>query len=131
MRQAPTASELAQFTQMDVATHLEYFITRCMECEEVWRLCDQDGWVVQQKDGKKIMALWPYAVMAEQWAQPGQTPDAVSLEYFIYHEMNALHSNDIMLNLMPIDSSPLLLSAERLFHILESKMDAEQYFIEG
>jgi len=128
VRYTPTEAEAAALQGMDETERLHYFITRAMECEEVWSLCDADGWVVRQDD---TMPLWPYRVLAEPHAGDGEAADAVSLEHFVYHLLPELKQEGIRLQVMPGGQPGPALTASELFRIFDSKMDEEQYFIEG
>lgn len=141
MRHEPTANELSYLDKMDDEERLYYFITRTMESEEVWRLCDADDWVCREQDGVMVMQLWPYQGLAEPFARKGEATDAVSLEHFVFHELEALHAEGVRVEVFP---GGLLLdgliqnkkpgkqmSAAELFHIFDHKLDEEQYFIEG
>jgi len=131
MRYEPTSSELLYLDSMGGEERLDYFITRTMESEEVWRLCDIDGWVTREKDGVAIMPLWPYRGLAEAAASPGEAADAVSLEHFVYHELAALQAEGIRVEAFPASEGELSMEAAMLLRIFDGKMEQEQYFIEG
>lgn len=131
MRYSPTPSELRYLDQMDREERLHYFITRTMESEELWRLCDIDGWVTREENGMVLMPLWPYEGLAQSCAIKGEAADAVSLEYFIYHELDDLHRESVIMDIFPASGAGVRMSAGELFRIFEAKIDQEQYFIEG
>lgn len=131
MRHSPTPSELLYLDNMENEERLHYFITRTMESEELWRLCDIDGWVTREEDGRVLMPLWPYEGLAQACAGKGEAADAVSLEYFIYHELGELHGESVVMDIFPSGKPGVRMSAADLFRIFESKIDQEQYFIEG
>ena len=133
MRHEPTASELLYLDEMEDDERLHYFITRTMESEEIWRLCDADDWVSRERDGVMVMPLWPYQGLATPFAESGEAADAVSLEHFIYHELNELHGEEIRVEVFPgAGKKPgVVMSAAELFRIFDHKLDEEQYFIEG
>ncbi|WP_167631687.1 DUF2750 domain-containing protein [Mariprofundus ferrooxydans] len=131
MRHEPTAAELLYLDDMDHEQRLHYFITRAMESEEIWRLCDSNGWSVRHDGESLIMPLWPYSGLAQPFAGSGETTDAVSLEHFVYHELNDLHASNILMEVLPGKQAGLRISAAKLFHIFDHKLDEEQYFIEG
>lgn len=128
MRYTPTEAEAAALQTMDGTERLHYFITRSMECEEVWSLCDRDGWVARDNG---TMPLWPYRVLAEPHAKDGEAADAVSLEHFVYHVLPELQEDGIRLEIMPGEGPGMVLTAAEMFRIFDHKMDEEQYFIEG
>ncbi len=131
MRHEPTAAELTYLEDMDPAQRLHYFISRTMESEEIWRLCDASDWVSRDHNGKAVMPIWPYRGLAEPFAAKGEATDAVSLEHFVFHELNELHGEGIRVEILPGKLPGVLMSAGELFHILEHKLDEEQYFLEG
>jgi len=131
MRHEPTPAELVYIDDMDVDERLNYFITRTMESEEIWRLCDTDDWITWQRDGMAVMPLWPYQGLSEPFAEEGEAADAVSLEYFVYHELNDLHARGIGVEVFPGRMQGIRMSAVDLFRIFDHKLDEEQYFIEG
>jgi len=135
MRYEPTPSELLYLDSMDDDERLHYFITRTMETEEVWRLCDVDGWVTREKEGAVIMPLWPYEGLAEAAACPGEAADAVSLEHFVFHELAGLQDEGIRMEVFPGNPAGkgegVKMDAAMLLRIFDGKMEQEQYFIEG
>ena len=132
MRYAPSEAELACMAHMDAAERLHYFITRSMECEEVWSLRNTDGcWAIREGTDGPHLPLWPYRILAEACLSKGEAADAVSLEHFVYHELGELNLDGIKLEIMPGESPGMVLSASELFQIFDRKIDDEQYFIEG
>lgn len=131
MRYSPTPSEMLCLDRMKPDERLHYFISRTMESEELWRLCDADGWVIREESGTVLMPVWPYEGLAQACAGKGEAADAVSLEYFIYHELNSLHADGIGVEIFPAEQAGVRMSAAKLFRIFEAKIDQEQYFIEG
>lgn len=131
MRYEPTPSELLYLDSMDGDERLDYFITRTMESEEVWRLCDVDGWVTREENGVVRMPLWPYEGLAGECAGPGEAADAVSLEYFVYSELAELQAEGIRMEIFPGKSDGVKMDAAMLLRIFDGKMEQEQYFIEG
>lgn len=131
MRHEPTAAELLYLDAMDADEKLHYFITRTMESEEIWRLCNEEDWVISGENDKLYMKLWPYSGLAMACAAQGESADAVSLEYFVYHELNAMHAGGIGVEIFPAREEGIRMSARQLFQIFDHKLDEEQYFIEG
>ncbi len=131
MRHEPTATELACLDDLEPDERLHYFITRTMESEEVWRLCDADDWVSREVEGTTVMPLWPYRGLAEPFAKAGEAADAVSLEYFVYHELAELAAEGVQVEIFPGKAKGVQMGAAMLFRIFDGKMDEEQYFIEG
>lgn len=131
MRYEPTANELTYLDRLEGEERLLYFISRTMENEEIWRLCDAHGWVVREHDHGEVMQLWPYAGLAQDMASQGEAADAVSLEYFVHHELPELQSEGVMLEIFPGVLPGIHMSAARPHDIFDHKMDEEQYFIEG
>lgn len=132
MRYAPTEAERACLKDMDEAERLLYFITRSMECEEVWSLRNAEGWATRETITGDILPLWPYRMLAEPFAAQGEAADAVSLEHFVYHELSDLNLDGIRLEIMPdAGQQGMILGASELFQVFDRKIDDEQYFIEG
>ncbi len=131
MRHEPTALELTYLDELDQDERLYYFITRTMESEEVWRLCDECDWVSRDRGGVIVMPLWPYEGLAKPFARTGETTDAVSLEHFVYHELAEIHNEGIQVEIFPGKQPGMVMSAEKLLHIFAHKLEEEQYFIEG
>jgi len=131
MRHEPTAAELLYIDEMEAEERLYYFISRTMESEEIWRLCNVDDWVSRSDGEKRVMPLWPYSGLALPFAKEGEAPDAVSLEYFVYHELNQLHADSIEVDVFPGKKPGVRMSAAKLLQIFDHKLEEEQYFIEG
>ncbi len=131
MRHEPTATELTYLDDLEPDERLHYFITRTMESEEVWRLCNADDWVTREVDGTAMIPLWPYAGLATACAEAGESADAVSLEYFVYHELAELAAEGVQVEVFPGKREGVRMDAAMLFRIFDGKMDEEQYFIEG
>jgi len=145
MRYAPSEAEFACLSEMDEPERLHYFITRSMECEEVWSLRNADGWATHETPTGEVLPLWPYRVLAEAFVSVETAADAVSLEHFVYRELNGMNLAGIKLEIMPLKTVPIentseivpgvrrgmRIGAAELFHIFDRKLDDEQYFIEG
>ena len=135
MHYAPTPGELSALNDATPAERLNYFLTRAMEAEEVWSLSNGLGWAITELDGKSILAIWPYSELAHaytQGAQESNTPDAVSLEHFVYNLLPMMDDQDIHLEVMPTAAQKgLILEAKALFEIIERKLDTGEYFLEG
>ena len=128
MHFAPTQTELAALEEISPAERLNYFLTRAMEAEEIWVL-------MNESDDTEILPVWPYNVLAQACAQgdwEANNPDSVSLEHFVYNLLPQLSERDIHIEIMPSSTQKgLVFEAKALFEILERKIDAAEYFIEG
>jgi hypothetical protein len=135
MHFAPTQTELAALEEISPAERLNYFLTRAMEAEEIWVLGNEYGWVMNESDDTEILPVWPYNVLAQACAQgdwEANNPDSVSLEHFVYNLLPQLSERDIHIEIMPSSTQKgLVFEAKALFEILERKIDAAEYFIEG
>ena len=135
MQYAPSQTELSALTQATPNELLNYFLTRAMEAEEVWSLGNELGWAMQERDGKSVLPVWPYHVLAEAHVQDedaANIPDAVSLEHFVYNLLPLMIEQDIHIAIMPNGrEKDLVMEAKALFEIVERKLDASEYFIEG
>ena len=135
MHYAPTQTELLALEDIIPPERLNYFLTRAMEAEEVWVLGNESGWVINELDNQEVLPIWPYRIMAEDCAQgewEANAADSVSLEHFVYNLLPQLSERDIHIEIMPSNSQKgLVFEASALFEILERKIDAAEYFIEG
>jgi hypothetical protein len=135
MHHAPTTAETKLLEGATSAELLDYFLTRAMECEEVWGLSNASGWVMKEDGDMDILPVWSYDVMAQESAQgewSDYTPDATSLEHFIYGILSQLQEQEIQVEILPSPQSKgLLIEAKALFEIFERKLDTVEYFLEG
>lgn len=135
MHQAPTLAEVNLLKGATPQELLDYFLTRAMECEEVWGLSNASGWVMKEDGDTCILPLWSYAVMADACAQgewSDYAPDSTSLEHFVYGILPQLQEQDIHVEILPMtDTEGLRVDAKALFEIFERKLDTVEYFLEG
>jgi len=135
MHYAPTLNELSLLEGISPPERLNYFLTRAMEAEEVWVLGNESGWVMSEQDDQAALPIWPYNVLAEDCAQgdwQANAPDSVSLEHFVYNLLPQLSEREIHIEIMPSNTQKgLVFEASALLEILERKIDASEYFIEG
>lgn len=132
MHHAPTQSERAFLDDADPTERLEYFLTHALEAEEVWSLRNGLDWAMQEKTGMTILPVWPYAELASAHNQDSYTPDAVSLEHFIYTLLPQMIEQKIHIEVLPTPTHPgAILAPDTLFEIIERKMDSGEYFLEG
>lgn len=135
MQHAPTLSELKMLQRLTATERFEYTTPRLLESEEIWSIGDENGWLIRDVDEQQIIMLWPYRQLAIDYAheyQPESLPQSVSLEHFLYGVLKQCSSHDIKLEILPtIGQAGHVVSAERLYEILEGMMDTGGYFIEG
>jgi hypothetical protein len=135
MHFAPTQTELAALADISLTERLNYFLTRAMEAEEVWSLGNASGWVMNELNDIETVPIWPYRLLAQSCAQglwEANSPDAVSLEHFVYRLLPQLSEMGVHVEIMPsADQKGLVFEAQALFEIMERKIDASEYFIEG
>ncbi len=135
MHHAPTAAEAKFLIDASDEELLDYFVTRAMECEEVWGLSSVSGWSMREHGENTCLPIWNYAVMAETCANgdlAGYAPDSTSLEHFVYGILPQLREMDVEVELLATpERKGLLLTAEGLFEILDRKLDSQEYFPEG
>lgn len=135
MHHAPTPGETKFLAEVSSEEKLDYFLTRAMECEEVWGLHNASGWIMRDHGETTFLPLWNYAVMAEGCAiadLSDYTADSISLEHFVYGILPQLQDMDVGVELLATpERQGILLKADALFEILERKLDAETYFPEG
>lgn len=135
MQYAPTITEIQAIQQLTVTERFEYTTPRFIESEEVWSIGNEEGWLIDEKDGDAIITLWPYRQLAAEYAQerqPDSGPQSVSLEHFLYTVLKQCSTHDIKLEILPsIKQRGSVIAADRLYEILEGMVDTGGYFIEG
>ena len=135
MHHAPTATEFKILETASNEERLDYFLTRAMECEDVWGLSNASGWIIKEEDDCNLLPVWSYSVLAESCAQgecSNHTPDSVSLEHFVYDVLKQLDQQDIWVEILPSPQRPgFIIEASALFEIFERKLDTAEYFLEG
>jgi len=133
MQHAPTELELKYIHDMTNAQRLEYFLTRTMESEEIWGLTDNDGWLLQEKDGRTVLQIWPYRYFVDEYIESdGQRPGSVSLEHFFDNILQSLIDQDIDIELWPgKERNGELLGADVLQEMFTSLFDSGEYQLEG
>jgi len=135
MHHAPTAAEANFLVDASPEELLDYFITRSMECEDIWGLSNASGWVMRDHGETTCLPVWNYAVMADACAideLSGYAADSTSLEHFVYGTLPQLRDMDVEVELLATpERQGLLLTAKALYEIFERKLDSAEYFIEG
>ena len=135
MRFAPTLSEQALLNELPAVGRLEYAVSRIFECEEVWGLGDENGWLIRDVDDKAVISIWPYRQMAQECAQgdwSGCSAISVSLEHFLYTLLKQCQNSAITLEVCPAPGSAgYQLPATALYEMLENMVESGSYFIEG
>jgi len=136
MRYAPYDNEYQAAANLSESEQMEYFLTRVFETEEVWGLDDGAEWVYREHtDGSQSLPLWPYEKFAKDaavdlWADT--QPQAESLEDFMYHTLEMLIEDDVMVEIMPMPTKTgCLVSPHRLLSILTGMIDAGEYRMDG
>ncbi len=136
MRYQPYEDEYAAVPSMNDAQLLEYFLYRVFETEEIWGLKETAlHWLTHEANAQIVQPLWPYKRYADeaavaQWED--FVPAAVSLEYFMEQTIQKLAMDDILIEIMPRETAPgCLISAQRLFSILDGMMESSQYTLDG
>lgn len=135
MQYVPMETELVQLQSMSAQERLHYATTRMIECEEVWSLGDDNGWIIRDEDGKQVISVWPYHLLAQE-NRPGEDetslPQATSLEYFVYGVLDMCQVEDICLEVFPkTDESGHLISSTDLYELLTGLMESGEYLMEG
>jgi hypothetical protein len=127
----PTPTELADLPEMPFRERILYFLTRAIECEEVWGHADDEGWILGEEDGKTILRVWSYQVLASDCLEgAGLKPESLALERFI--EVLEGAQETIHLEILPMPQRPgALIEAGELLSMLEGMMDSGSYFMEG
>ncbi len=135
MQHAPLDNECALFEKMSSTERLHYAVTRMIECEEVWSLGGENGWQVRESGDSRVLSIWPYFQLALEHrpeVQRSFSPQATSIEHFIYDMLQGFVEADIYLEIFPYkESQGHILSAEECFVLFEGILDSGAYFIEG
>jgi hypothetical protein len=135
MHHAPTITEAKLLEDASTEELLDYFLTRAMECEDIWGLSNASGWVIKEEDNVPVLPVWSYAVMAQACAQDEwleYKPDSTSLEHFVYGILTQLQEQEIQVEILSSPKSKgLIIDAKALFEIFERKLDTVEYFLEG
>lgn len=131
MHHQPTPTELADLPDMPDQERIDYFLTRAIECEEVWGHADAEGWIMHEDDGKTILRVWSYQDLASDCiGDANLSADSLSLERFI--EVLEHTEERIHLEILPLPQRPgALLDAREALGMFESLIDSGAYFLEG
>lgn len=131
MHYQPTDTELAHLQVMSSSERIEYFLTRAIECEEIWGHADSEGWVLREDGVKSILPVWSYQNLANASLDRADLHvQATSLEHFI--DILSRREEGIFLEILPAPGQAgALISASELLGMFESLMDAGTYFLEG
>lgn len=135
MRYQPSHREKQEVESYDEKDRLHFFLTRVVESEEVWGLNNDHGWILKEHNGQTILPVWPYESFAadcavDEWQ--GYTPGAVSLEHFIDRLLPLIREQNIKLEILPTATQPGgLMDADKLSELLESMLEAGEYYLEG
>jgi len=135
MHHAPTSAETKFLMDASSEELLDYFITRAMECEDIWGLSNASGWILRDHGENTYLPVWNYAVMADACAigeLSDYAADSMSLEHFAYGTLPQLRDMDAGVEFLATpERQGILLKADVLFEIIERKLDAEAYAPEG
>jgi len=135
MRFAPSSDEQLLLADLPPEERFNYAIPRICECEEVWSLGEEQGWLVRHMDDQAVISVWPYHQMALESAEKdysGCRAIAVSLEHFLYKVLARCRDGKIKIDVCPAPGQPgYMLSADRLYEVLECMVETEAYFLEG
>src|SRR5690349_12168233 len=75
--------EFESVTHLDPKRRYEYFIKKVADWQEIWSLW-KEGWVLMEdKEGKEVVPVWPHPIYAEatavgEWL--GYAPKKINLE---------------------------------------------------
>jgi len=133
MRYEPHKDEYAAVPSMSDEELLEYFLYRVFETDEVWTLRDGVYSVTRELRDQETLPVWPY----QQYAEDAATGDwaglrgiADSVEYFAYQVLDKVARQGLMVEIMPRQAEAgCLISARRLFDMLENMMESRDYTV--
>ena len=134
-RYNPDPNDSIALDSMTEEGRLHYFLTRAAESEEIWGLSSEAGWVMKELDQHTILSVWPYQVFADACATgdwQAYSPNAISLEHFVYNTLQLMIEQGIQVEIMPTPTKAgKVLNAEELFKLFEGLLDSGEYFMEG
>lgn len=134
MQFAVNEQELQHLRELDEAGRLQYFLTRTLEAEEIWAVADTQGWLLQEDAERSFLQIWPYAQLAQSFVEAGSDcfADAISLDDFVQRLLGQIAAQQIELELLALPGlDGIAISAEQLFELYESLLDAGDYYLEG
>ncbi len=131
MHHQPTPTELEDLPEMPDQERIAYFLSRAIECEEVWGHADPVGWIMREEDGKTILQVWSYRSLAKDCILDADlSAESFSLERFI--EILEHAREPIHLEILPMPQRPgALIEAREVLGMFESLIDSGTYFMEG
>lgn len=133
MRYEPHQDEYAAVPTMTDEELLEYFLYRVFESDEVWSLKQGACPMTRQLGNVETMPVWPYQRYAEdaavgEWRELRAAADSV--DYFTYQTLEKAARQAIAIEIMPRHAGAgCLISAQRLFGMLENMMEARDYTV--
>jgi len=135
MKYSPSNSELENYLKLSKEERFNYCLVRITEAEEVWGLAEPQGWIINEVEEQATLPIWPYQQFAVNSARkPWQdaSPQAISLEHFVYKVSQLLIDNGILVEIFPTATQPgHVIEAKAFFNILENMMESGEYFMEG
>ena len=133
MRYEPHKDEYSAIPTMSDEELLEYFLYRVFETDEVWTLRDGAHSVTRELGDQETLPVWPYQRYAEdaainEWA--GLRPVADSVDFFVYQVLDRVARQGLAVEIMPRQTGPgCLISAQRLFGMLENMMESRDFTV--
>lgn len=82
-----------------------HFIKRIADCEEIWSLRSEDGWVLSgDEQGRKLVPVWPHPLYAEicavgEWAET--RPEAIALNEWLDRWIPGMSSDQRLISVFP------------------------------
>lgn len=135
MRYKPSETEISSLPHMAPVERLSYFLSRALEAEEIWSLGNSSGWELQERDGRTLVPIWPYLEMARMNIPADPTsvsPQATSLDHFYQNILPLMIEQQIDIEVLGMPGSAgRLIAASDLYAMLESMLEAGEYYIEG
>ena len=135
MRCNPSEEALAEIASMDEEQRLDYFLSRAIECEEVWSLGSDCGWTIREEGEQRVIPVWPSQELADRCACGDcerQRSDPVSLEHFLYRVLAMMQENGILVEVLPLAQRPgKLMPAEALFEALDRSLAGGESLLGG
>jgi len=119
--------EFQQVLMQPGAIRYKYFISRVADCNEVWSLRNQQGWIQAQDDnGRILFPVWPHPRYAQACASgPWQDcrPEAIELDAWLSRWLPGMKMDNRLIAVFPTPQSVgICVSPEHLEHDLRAEL---------
>ena len=106
--------------QKDANQRYDYCVNKVCQFEEIWSLCDEQGWVeLSDSDGEICLPVWPHPNFAKAWVSgewANCQPKMVRLQVWLNRWTAGLQSDDTLLVVFPLDDDEGVIQTPQAFH---------------